>query len=388
MKRRILSVFLLLSMMASLLVGFSLTADAAVVSGKALDEDYIMGRVDEDDTDSSLEDSGDNTDMDIIENIFEVAENYQIQYSLDTETGRMDIYCGQRKDGSTYYQAMLPYARMKWVPWLKSKYKNKIKTVYIHEGVLSVGRYSFAGCTNLEAVYIPHSVEKINRTVFYQCPNLKTIYYAGTEEDFQAKVLYDDVRNEYVDSLGNVEYKALEKIRYGESVTVKCVNQEGEVMTTYTVGGYAAGDTYKITPNEGLYRLDGVEYVGTETEITGTFKKNDKTEIVLKYRCTHEYETPDPSKPCGSYCKNCGRLNPEMENEHNWEVTTTSEQGLFTPLVQDRKCTVCAASEHIEKLPMGVYYGAVLGAGLVVLCVILAIVIPIRKRKKLKEMTW
>ncbi len=390
--KRILCAFLTALLLVS---GFSLGTGAEIISGRALDEDWILDR--DSLTSGSNNNSGSqgeasidgmegaNLDADDIE-AYTLAPYYRMEYTLDTETGELNIFCGKGEDGEIVYQQMLPYAKASWVPWMKSNQKKKIKTAIIHDGVQSVGRYSFYNCDTLETVYIPHSVVKINRTTFYNCDNLKTIYYAGTEKDFFYNILYDSVRNGVVDDVtGDQLTDIRDLIHYGESVGVVCKNQDGQTFYTYTVGGYFAGDKYTIVPKE----MEGMTYTGEKSEITGKFKNGDDTVYVLEYTCEHEYIVEDPSKPCGKFCIYCGQIDPETKDEHEWqEPAVTSERGMLTPLQQSVTCKVCGAKVEEFKQPYILYVG-VIGSGVVIgTAVILAIVIPIRRRKKLRDMTW
>ena len=263
-----------------------LTAGAKIYEGEAINKEWILEDV-----------SGREMTDEEIEAIA-LAEYYRVQYRLDTETGELRIFCGKDDEGNKLEQKMLPYAHYMWLPWQSLGVMNTIKTAVIEEGVLSVGRYSFFKCDTIETVYIPHSVRKIDRTTFYQCKNLDKVYYAGTEEDFWKRVNLDEVRNWYAedadgDGLENeTEIKEYfkDKLIFGESVKVVCKNQDGDEITSYTIGGYHRGDSYTVTAPE----IAGVTYTGEQTEFTGTFKKNDNTVWELTYFCDHEYAVTDP----------------------------------------------------------------------------------------------
>lgn len=368
MKKRILCVVLLALTLAGVLCA---PAGAELIVDRALDQDWI------------LEDFSGSADADSREAFF-LAPYYRMMYSLDTETGELNIYCGTDEAGNVVYERMLPYAKDNWVPWKKNR--DLIKTAYIHEGVQSLGRYSFVDCDNLTELYLPHSIRRINRTSLYNCNSVETVYYAGTRKDFVERIIYEETRNWCERSSEfDLLYTLEDKIHYGESVGVICKNEEGDTFKTYTVGGYFAGDKYTIVPE--VY--EGLSYVGKESEITGKFKSGDTTVYELTYHCDHEYIVKDPSKPCGSTCKYCGRLNPEPPKEHTWApAEVKSERGFLTPLDQTVVCSVCGGKQEEYKQPYALYIG-VSAAGVVFLGVITAaIVIPIRKKKKMKDMTW
>ncbi len=323
---------------------------------------------------------------------FENAMSYKINYKLDTDTGLLEIFCGTDENGNKKPEYMLPYIALHWVPWQNNDLIKEVKTVKVEEGIGSMGRYTLSYADALEEVYLPHSIKKINRQVFYQCPNLKTVYYAGNEADFN-KIVLDEVRNwTGTDQDGNntideweVDFKLEEKIHFGESVTVVCKNEEGDTVSKYTVGGYFSGDEYKITP----IALEGMTYVGEAQEITGKFKKNDDTVYELTYRCDHNYQLRFPNVPCSSFCRNCGRSNPEFHDMHTWgEPVVVSERGFLTPLNQSVICQQCNAKVTEYKNPYGPIICIAVAAPILLAGIAFAIIVPIRKHKKMKDMTW
>ena len=56
-----------------------------------------------------------------------------------------------------------------------TKYSGKDEVVIIPDGVTSIGRYVFEGCTNLVGVVIPNSVTSIEEMAFYKCTSLTNV---------------------------------------------------------------------------------------------------------------------------------------------------------------------------------------------------------------------
>ena len=56
-----------------------------------------------------------------------------------------------------------------------TKYSGKDEVVIIPDGVTSIGRYVFEGCTNLVGVVIPNSVTSIEDRAFYKCTSLTNV---------------------------------------------------------------------------------------------------------------------------------------------------------------------------------------------------------------------
>ena len=376
--KRIVCLFVLLFTLLPLCF---VTAGAEIYSGGALNREWILEDV-----------SGREMTPDEIEAIA-LAAHYRVEYELDTEKGELRIFCGKDEQGNKLEQAMLPYAHYMWIPWQSLGVMNTIKTAYIEEGVLSVGRYSFYHCESIEEVYIPHSVRKIDRTTFYQCKNLEKVYYAGNEDDFWKRINLDEVRNWYAvdadgDGLENTdEIKEYfkDKIVYGESVKVVCKNEEGDEIDSFTIGGYRSGEAYSFDVPE----IEGITYTGEQTAFEGKFKRNDSTVYELIYHCDHEYAVKDPAKPCGSFCKKCGRQNPEPPAEHEWDsVEVRSERGFLTPLDQSVKCKICGTKVREYKGPLAPIICIAVATPILVAGLVCAIVYPIRKKRKMKELTW
>ena len=86
-----------------------------------------------------------------------------VTYSLDTETGELtisgagDMYNYGENYNSPFY------------------YKKSIKTVFIKNGVTSIADFVFCGCTSLTSVTIPNSVTSIGDWAFYNCTNLTSV---------------------------------------------------------------------------------------------------------------------------------------------------------------------------------------------------------------------
>ena len=69
--------------------------------------------------------------------------------------------------------AMSKYKSTQSPPW--DGYKSEIKSIFIEEGITTIGNYAFKGCTNLTYVSIPNTVTEIGSNVFSGCTNLESI---------------------------------------------------------------------------------------------------------------------------------------------------------------------------------------------------------------------
>lgn len=59
-------------------------------------------------------------------------------------------------------------------------YKEDLETVYIADGVSTIGTYAFWCCDKLKTVYIPKTVTEIKYAAFCGCHSLKTVTFGGT----------------------------------------------------------------------------------------------------------------------------------------------------------------------------------------------------------------
>lgn len=345
-----------------LITAFCIGASAQIYEGRALDEAYIQG--------------GNNMPEGYRE-AAELAAYYDVQYSLDTETGVLRIFCGE-----TNPQKMLPYADGNWIPWTKSYLRPYIKTVIIEEGILSAGMFSFYHCENLETVYLPSTLLRVDQTCFYECPKLTKIYYAGNEASFRKYVEFQDKRNSYTG--GAVERKAIDLVVFGESVTVNCKNQDGEIFRSYKVGGFSVGDAFHIVPPE----IRGLTYVGKKTEINGIFVVADAREYEFEYFCPHEYEQQEEMQFCSHFCNFCGCCDPEYEDLHIWSIKKDVARGLFRDGEQKKTCLVCGLERHQKKFAYIWTIGVIASIAVISTAIFCSVFFPIRKKIRIKRLTW
>ncbi len=87
-----------------------------------------------------------------------------VTYTYVSSTGTLTI------QGSG---AMTDYSDSGDVPW--DSYRKDIKTVVIKDGVTSIGRDAFLGCSGLTSIEIPNSVTSIGNLAFHSCSSLTSI---------------------------------------------------------------------------------------------------------------------------------------------------------------------------------------------------------------------
>ena len=59
-----------------------------------------------------------------------------------------------------------------YTPWCNSR--NNVITVVIGEGINSIGKYMFSGCTGLTTLTLPNTVKTIKDSAFYNCSNIES----------------------------------------------------------------------------------------------------------------------------------------------------------------------------------------------------------------------
>lgn len=83
---------------------------------------------------------------------------------------------------------MTSYTTYSKVPWYSQR--NNIRAVELPEGLTSISRYAFYGCSKLEEITVPDSVQDIGANAFYDCTALKQVRlgtglsYIGSEAFF------------------------------------------------------------------------------------------------------------------------------------------------------------------------------------------------------------
>ncbi len=131
MKRRILSLLLVLCLMCTLLPQIVTTASAGIYHGPECGE-ALTWKLDE-----------------------------ETGVLIVSGTGKMDNYIGMEEP--------------QYGPWYRQK--DSITHVIIEDGVTSIGNYAFAGCTNLTTVEMGSDVETIGNYAFYECSALTDLNF-------------------------------------------------------------------------------------------------------------------------------------------------------------------------------------------------------------------
>lgn len=102
----------------------------------------------------------------------EVTGKYgSLHWSFNTESGELTISGkGKINDFKEKY-----YGRDEIYPAWYS-FRDKVKSITIQEGVISIGCYAFNGCKNAVSISIPSSLQLIREGAFKDCIQLKSIY--------------------------------------------------------------------------------------------------------------------------------------------------------------------------------------------------------------------
>ncbi len=87
----------------------------------------------------------------------------ETSYSFDEATGILTI---------SGYGEMINYAS-KNAPW--NDYVKNVKAIVVKEGITSIGNWAFAYCVNLAEVTLPSTLKTIGKNSFYRCKKLTSI---------------------------------------------------------------------------------------------------------------------------------------------------------------------------------------------------------------------
>lgn len=70
-------------------------------------------------------------------------------------------------------------------PW--RLFRDVIQTIVIEDGVTSIGKEAFAGCSSLSAIHLPSTVTTIGHEAFRHCPSLSTITISANNKTFDSR---------------------------------------------------------------------------------------------------------------------------------------------------------------------------------------------------------
>ncbi len=236
---------------------------------------------------------------------------------------------------------------------------NYIKTIFITDGITSIGSYFFGRCESATSISIPVSVKKINKKAFEYCSSLKNVYYAGTEAQWKEIVVISDGN----DCLLNTKINCKEEphiCSYGEW---KITNEPTCVGTGRKIRVCSCGSDEKETiPATGIHNFEWKTSVsatctesGEEKQHCSVCKAIGETRIINKQgHKIGEWEVVDKATCVKNglkvkKCDNCGEVLEETEIEQlphnfvNWKITvkeTDEQDGEET-----RTCKSCGYTE-------------------------------------------
>ena len=202
--KKIMSLFLSLTMLLSLTVGLDLTVYADVVTGKC----------------------GDN-----------------VTYSLDTSTGVLTI-----SGTGNMYNYSNPDAGEYETPF----YYEQITSAVINSGVTNIGKSFFDNCTSLTSVTIPNSVTKIGESAFFWCTHLTNIAIPNSVTSIGSYAFYGctNLTNITIpDSVITIGQNAFENCYFTSDNFVnnsKCQYKRGETIVDTDTDGFCIKDNVLV----------------------------------------------------------------------------------------------------------------------------------------------
>jgi len=121
--------------------------------------------------------------------------------------------------------------------------KTTLTSVTISEGVITLGRYAFAGCVNLMSVSIPNSFTTIESYMFYNCSNLKSIIIPSTIisiKDYAFSECGELTNISIPKSVTLIESSAFENCRKLKNLTLEDGPQTLSIASASYYGAYNA----------------------------------------------------------------------------------------------------------------------------------------------------
>ncbi len=84
-------------------------------------------------------------------------------------------------------------------PWYALR--ERIEKVVINEGITTIGKNAFYGCSKLTTVNLPQSLTAVGEAAFSGCDSLKDSYYNNSKEDWETKIQIAPSNETFVKSL-------------------------------------------------------------------------------------------------------------------------------------------------------------------------------------------
>ena len=173
--KKIISLFLSLTMLFSLTVGLDLTVYANVVTGKCGDNvTYSL-----DTSTGVLTISGKGNMYNYLNpdaGEYEAPYYYEKITSVVINSGVTSI--GNSSFPSSLTRITIPDSVTSIGNYAFS-YCTRLTSVTIPNSVTSIGWAAFGGCVNLNSIMIPNNIKKIDRQVFNRCSSLTSVIYKG-----------------------------------------------------------------------------------------------------------------------------------------------------------------------------------------------------------------
>ena len=173
-----------------------------------------------------------------------------LTWEFDESTGTLTLTgSGEMSDYAypdDYYDTVRPQ------PW--KEYLEKIKTIVLPDGITSIGKDAFRGCTKLESITIPNSMREIRMHAFRDCTALKTVDLGSGVKEIRYRAFYGCKALKSITLPGSV--KTVEDYVFQNCTVLASATLKPGVKS---IGAYVFYNCKKLTS---ITIGDGIQHIG------------------------------------------------------------------------------------------------------------------------------